>query len=303
MITPDESAQGGRKNSSGEPYGTYYWTGPGQLAVENLSGDDSRVIMDRAIPFIRQAAGRDNPFFAVIWFHTPHLPVLTGKKYRDMYPDRSSDEQHYYGCITAMDEQVGRLRKELAELGIEDHTLLWYCADNGPEGKEPQGRTQGRTKGLRGRKRDLYEGGIRVPGLLVWPDKIKKQRHITMPCSTSDYYPTVLDVLNIEMPNQPRPIDGTSLVPLLEGKMTKRPYPIAFETRHGDKKPLALVDNRYKLYSPDDGNTFELYDIINDPSETTDLADQNPEKVRQLKTILLQWRASCEQSLAGKDYF
>ena len=88
-----------------------YWTGEGEYATENLEGDDSRVIMDRAIPFIQQSVAANTPFFAVIWFHAPHRPVVAGPQHRAMYAEFSEGEQHYYGCITALDEQVGRLRR------------------------------------------------------------------------------------------------------------------------------------------------------------------------------------------------
>ncbi|MHC4507427.1 MAG: sulfatase family protein, partial [Planctomycetota bacterium] len=207
-------------------YGTYYWRQDGTKETENLQGDDSRVIMDRAVPFIREAVEAGESFFAVVWFHTPHLPVLAGPQYRRMYSQYSEDEQHYYGCITAMDEQMGRLRRELRGLGVADNTMVWFCSDNGPEGKDGKsGRTRGSAGPFRGRKRSLFEGGVRVPGLLEWPARVKAGRTTDLPCSTSDYFPTVLDVLGFSMKGQPEPIDGVSLLPLIEGRMTKRPTP------------------------------------------------------------------------------
>ncbi len=277
------------------PYGTYYWRGPGQRVTENLEGDDSRIIMDRAIPFIRRAAGTSTPFFAVIWFHAPHLPVVAGPKYRRVYENENPDRRDYYGCITAMDEQVGRLRAELETLGIAANTMLWFCSDNGPEGNDT---APGRTKGLRGRKRSLYEGGIRVPGLLVWPRRIKTPRIVRMPCCTSDYFPTVLDVLGARPEQRPEPADGVSLLPLIEGKTTQRPHPIGFQSRN----QLALIDNRYKIYSSNEGKTFELYDLPNDPGEKRNLADEEPEIMLQMIDTLTAWRNSCRRSLDGKDY-
>ncbi len=156
------------------------------MVTENLRGADARIIMDRVIPFIRGAAGEGRPFFAVVWFHEPHLPVVAGPEYTAMYPDRSKYEQHYFGCITAMDEQAGRLRTELESLGVMEDTLLAFTSDNGPEGDE---RAPGSTGGLRGRKRSLFEGGIRVPGLVAWPGRIAPGR-TGFPASTSDYLPT-----------------------------------------------------------------------------------------------------------------
>ena len=141
---------------SGKSYGTAYWTGPGKKAKENLEGDDSRVIMDRAIPFVQGAVKKDTPFLAVVWFHTPHEPVVGGPKYLEMYQDvKNTGKREYYAAITAMDEQIGRLRAELRRLGVAENTMVWFCSDNGPEHQQGPGSTGG----LRGRKRSLYEGG------------------------------------------------------------------------------------------------------------------------------------------------
>jgi arylsulfatase A-like enzyme len=242
----------------GQSFPAKYWTGPEQYATENLDGDDSRVIMDRALPFIAEAAAAERPFLAVIWFHTPHLPVVAGPAYRAIYSDFSEDEQHYYGAITAMDEQVGRLRAELRRLGVGDNTMLWFCSDNGPEGRVPgSGRNRGSAGSLRGRKRSLFEGGVRVPGILEWPSRINAVRSTNIPCSTVDYFPTVLATLGFELEGRPKPIDGVNLSPLIEGKMTERPRPIGFQTPGRAEQSRvasrlgspdhALIDNRYKL--------------------------------------------------------
>ena len=280
---------------SGQPYGTHYWTAPGKAETENLEGDDSRVLMDRAIPFIRSAVQAKKPFLAVVWFHTPHEPVVAGKKYLDLYADAGSEkERHYYGCLTAMDEQMGRLRKELRDLGIADNTMLWFCSDNGPEHKTGPGSAGP----LRGRKRDLFEGGVRVPGILEWPARVKPGRATDLPCSTSDYFPTVLDVLGFQMQGRPEPIDGVSLLPLIEGRMTERPRPIGFES----DRQVSLTDNRYKIISTDGGKTYMLFDLVENPGETKDLAAEKPEIVAGMRATLEAWRASCRDSQAGKDY-
>ena len=284
-----------RKPGSSEPYGTAYWKAGGIKASENLEGDDSRVIMDRVIPFIRNAVKRKKPFFAVIWFHTPHLPVLAGPEYLSMYPDLNEKKRHYYGCITAMDSQIGRLGRTMRDLGVAGNTMLWFCSDNGPEGKA--GRAPGSASPLRGRKRSLFEGGIRVPGLLEWPDRVKPGSVTNGPACTSDYLPTILDVLGIEMPDD-RPIDGVSLLPLIEGRMTERPQPIAFESGN----QVALIENPFKLISLDKGKTWMLFDLIADPSETRDVADERAAVVRRMRAVLKAWRKSCKYSLAGKDY-
>ncbi len=292
-----------------------YWTGPGQFATENLGGDDSRVIMDRAVPFVRKAAQSGAPFFAVIWFHTPHSPVFAGPRHRDMYADFSEGEQHYYGCITALDEQVGRLREELRQLGVADNTMLWYCSDNGPEGRTPQGRkNRGSSGGLRGRKRSLFEGGLRVPGILEWPGRVAAGRSTQVPCSTSDYVPTVAAAVGMEAGPPIRPLDGVSLMPLVEDSTHSRRAKIAFQCPDGGDRGVAsrmgspnhaLIGDRFKFLSYlDDERTGEdmLFDLAVDPGERHNLAGELPEIAASMREELAQWDASCARSLEGADY-
>ena len=281
-----------------EIYGTRYWKGPDNFETENLDKNDSRVIMDRAIPFIQDAVSQQKSFFTVIWFHAPHWPVVAGEKFRNFYKNEDEFTQNHFGCISAMDEQVGRLRDELVKLGVSENTMLWFCADNGPEGTIKSGPRHGKGSAgpYCGRKRDLYEGGIRVPGIVEWPAKIKHGGKTEVPACTSDYLPTILNVLRLH--SFPHPLDGISLLPLIEGKMNKRPKPIAFES----KKQLALIDNQYKLISTDNGKTFELFDILNDKEEKHNIANKHVDIVEEMKKELFKWRASCEKSRDGEDY-
>ncbi len=270
-----------------------FWTGPGRFAKDNVDGDASRVVMDRAIEMIESSHSDGRLFFAVIWFHTPHSPVAAGPKHRRLYAGLSDDKQHYYGCLTAMDEQIGRLRRKIAELGVDRNTMLWFCSDNGPAakgggpGKSAGGRQQGTSGGLRGRKGSLYEGGVRVPGLLVWPQVVTQSRVIDSPCVTSDYLPTTLDFIAPKSDNlKKRPIDGVSLKQIILGETTRRGTPIGFESR----KQLAWSGDQYKLYSSDAGQSFELYDLQADPAEATDIAASKPVVAKRMAAELEAWR-------------
>ena len=302
MIIPEREAGGvGQDLIKGDFFGTYYWTGEEQMEKDNLEGDDSRVIMDRVIPFIRDAALNDKPFFAVVWFHTPHSPVLTSKKYLDMYPDLEPDQQHYYGTITAMDEQIGRLRHELENLHIDRNTMIWFTSDNGPAahgggpGDDKGGRQQGETGGFRERKGSLYEGGIRVPGILVWPEKISKHRETDFPAVTTDYFPTIIDLLGIPSENQAM-LDGVSLKDIIESDTVQiRNKPIGFQSRYKGNFMTAWSDNRYKLVSKDNHATFELYDIVNDPYEKNDIASGHPKLVNKMAEELDAWLSTINE--------
>lgn len=276
-LWPPELPQDQREN-----YGTAYWTAEGVKAAENLEGDDARVIMDRAVPFIERAAAEKRPFLAVIWFHTPHLPVIAGQKYLDIYaevPGASERHRNYYGCITAMDEQVGRLARTLHALKIADDTLIFFCSDNGPEGNA---KAPGSAGPFRGRKRDLYEGGVRVAAFAVWPGQIRPGA-TSVPAVTSDYLPTVAEIVGEKLPAD-RDYDGMSLLPLLRGEMTQRPRPIGFDF----KGEAAWHEGPWKLLVTKSGTA--LYDVVADPGETKDLASRHPQVVERMKNALEAWR-------------
>ncbi|MCY3869134.1 MAG: sulfatase-like hydrolase/transferase [Gemmatimonadetes bacterium] len=289
------------------------WASPyyenGKLATENLEGCDSRVLMDRAIPFIEQAVENGEQFLTTIWFHAPHSPVVAGPEYRAMYAEYSEDEQHYYGCITAIDDQVGRLYHALEAWGVADNTMIWFCSDNGPEGRTGRdGRNRGSTAGLRGRKRSLFDGGVGVPALLHWPGHAEPGRTVEMPCSTLDYFPTIAEVMGYEMPDN-RPIDGISLIPTIEGNMTERPTPIPYRFNSPknamfDAPTIAMIDNQYKCLTnlSNDGSEDLCFDMIEDRAETTNLANEQRERMGQTRETLRQWLRSCEASHNGGDY-
>ena len=286
-------------------YGTRYWQN-GRQVTENLRGDDSRIIMDRVVPFVRSAVKRQQPFFAVVWFHAPHLPVVAGPEYTALYADQGKYAQHYYGCITALDEQVGRLRSVLRELGISENTLLFFCADNGPEGKA--GSAPGSAGPFRGRKRDLYEGGIRVPAVVEWPARVKAGSVTDFPASTSDYFPTIAQLLGVSDRQGAKPLDGVSLLDVLDGKQRARSRPLAFESG----RQIALIEGRYKIIREGirrggdsdrelDPKKFALFDLLEDPSEQNDLSARHPDVVERMVETLRAWRQSCRRSLAGGD--
>ncbi len=300
-----------RATDEAVPCNTRYWDTRGEAVDDNLRGDDSRIIMDRVVAFIEEAAREGKPFLAVVWFHAPHLPVVAGPSHTAMYAGHAKYSQHYYGCITAMDEQVGCLRSKLNALKVEQNTLIAFCSDNGPEGARVE--SPGSAGPFRGRKRDLYEGGVRVPAFFVWPGRIAPDRTTDFPAVTSDYLPTILEIVGDKLPDN-RPMDGVSLTRAFEGVLKVRPTPIGFE--YGDRQ--ALTDNRYKIvrYAKGvrEGNSprirppeqqtgrWELYDIPADPGETNNLADEHPEIVNRMSEEFDRWRASCQASAAGKDY-
>lgn len=189
------------------------------IAVQT-EGESSMVTADAAIEFIRKHAGAGRRFLAVVWFGSPHGPHEAIEKDRALYEGQSKKLQNFYGEITGLDRAVGKVRKELRTLDISDNTIFWYCSDNG--GLPGVGSTGGR-----GNKAKVYEGGLRVPAILVWPSRIRNHRKTDVPCNTSDIYPTLLDIVGVKIKKQPV-LDGISLVSLIDGKMKSRPRPMGF---------------------------------------------------------------------------
>ncbi len=269
-------------------YNTRYWTDLDKPDFNNVKGNDSRVIMDRAIEFIERSDAEAKPFFSVIWFHAPHLPVVVPEEYKSRFEVNDNQVQLYYGSISGLDEEIGRLWKALEENNIEDNTLIFFCSDNGPEV-----RTPGSAGPFRGRKRDLYEGGIRVPAFVVWPKKIGQGLKTDYPAFTSDYLPTIIDILDLPEINNGKAIDGISLGPVLFEGIEERDIPMGFLYQ----KSISWVTHQYKLISVDEGKTYELYDLLSDPSEKNNIIESSPELRDELKAGLDKWLESVEMDM------
>jgi arylsulfatase A-like enzyme len=281
-----------------------YWMSEGHSLERAPEGDDSRIIMDRALDFITAAGGQ--PFFACVWFHAPHTPIAAGRDWRKPYAQLSLEEQHWYGTISAMDAQVGRLRAELRRRGLAENTLVVFFSDNGPTYAHPYGSSGP----FRGRKASLLEGGIRVPAVVEWPRGLAGGRVIDTPVVTSDLYPTVIALTGTATSRQP-PLDGIDVFPILQGRQTKRGYPIFFQSplknandpwARPDTYQAAVETDRYKFLTLDSGKSWIYYDVITDRAEQHDLAASHAEEVLALRAQLNQWSDSCAQSARGADY-
>jgi len=186
-----------------------------------FKGDSSDITAELAIQFIRKCKEQKQRFLAVVWFGSPHDPHQALEADRAPYEGLPEKQQNFYGEITAMDRAFGRLRSTLRELELSEDTVLWFCSDNGALPKV------GSSGGRRGHKAQIYEGGLLVPALLEWPALLKEPKVVTLPCVSSDIFPTVLDIANVKLEKQP-PLDGISLLPILEGEQKKRSKPIGF---------------------------------------------------------------------------
>ena len=173
---------------------------------------------------------------------------------------------------------VDKLKKEK----IWDNTLLFFLTDNG--GAAAMDADNGH---LRDFKQSVYEGGIRTPWMVSWPDRFKGGRVVDTPIISFDILPTVMDALG-ESPPEAKDFDGKSILPLIEGK-SKTHHEVLYWDTADPKKGWAVRKGDWKLKG--DAKAIELYDLKKDPSEATDLAQRNPEKVKSLHALYKAWRA------------
>lgn len=214
-------------------------------APRKIEGESSQILIDETIRFIKQSREKDQPFFVVVWYGSPHEPYSglpedlalyddLPAKYADQTVRLTSNEtgqrverplgdvlRERYAEITAMDRSIGVLRDYLRETGLRENTLVWYCGDNGTP---PSAARTGMT--LRDQKGTVYEGGIRVPGVLEWPARIPAGRATSVNAVTSDFLPTLCSLTGQSPPD--RPLDGISLEALIDGRMEDRHAPIYF---------------------------------------------------------------------------
>ena len=195
-------------------------------------GESSMIVVDAAGEFVRKIHQEGKPFFVCLWFGSPHGPYSGLPQDVALYDKVENEEQRQrFAEITAMDRAIGKFRSMLKDLGIADNTLMWYTSDNGtpiPKERDPH------NGGFRGNKGSLYEGGLRVPAIIEWPAIVKSHRVSTVPCVSSDMFPTLLDLTGLQSPDPARPIDGLSLRRLIvDGSMKERPEPIGFWKYNG----------------------------------------------------------------------
>jgi arylsulfatase A-like enzyme len=265
-----------------------------QGELVEFTGDSSDIAVDEALKFIEKHRSGEKPFFAVIWYGTPHSPFKALEADKAGFAALDKTSQEHYGELVALDRSIGTLRRKLRDFGIADNTLVVFNSDNGglPEIKPD---TVG---GLRGNKGGVFEGGLRVPGIIEWPSVIKPRVTNYAAC-TMDLFPTVADILGLPDDVMIKPIDGISLRPLFAGEIGDRQPVIPF--RFGTK--AALTGQRYKILTENiSKGSFQLYDLQADPNEARELSAEQPEVFAKMKKDLLEWNETVNASFAGKDY-
>jgi len=278
-----------------------------------LRGPKGRVgstamIADKTIQFIE--THRQEPFFINVWLYDPHSPLRPTeemmKPYEELSPrwaDNKGAMQVWYAVLTNIDHHVGRILDRLDDLGLSENTIVIFTSDNGPEsGLIPfvshyGGASSTNTGPFRWIKRSLYEGGIREPFIVRWPNVTPAGEIDDISVlSAVDLLPTLCRLTEIKIQDE-SPLDGEDLSMSFRGKPVTRTKLMMWENRfpvYGHvmhKSPmLAIRDDKWKLLMNTDGSRVELYDIIADPSELNNMADRYPEVVTMLSERVLEWQ-------------
>jgi N-acetylgalactosamine-6-sulfatase len=279
-------------------------------------------IVERTIEFIEK--NRDKPFYVNVWTLVPHAtlhPTDEQMKPYERYGPRGVPykgvKQIYYASVTDMDHQLGRLIKKIDELGLADNTLIAFSSDNGPEDLNIRNAVHsgiGNTGPFRGRKRSLYEGGIRMPFIVRWSGHVPASRVDEKSIIAGvDWLPTVCSLAGIKVPRNLKP-DGENMSEALLDKPKQRIKPLMWEWRFriaGDmvhKSPmLAIRDGNWKLLMNPDRSRIELYDIPKDPTELNNVVDRHPDVVKKLSRQLLKWQQTLQpgpiEDVAGSNAY
>jgi len=250
-------------------------------AMGPLEGFSAPIVTDEAGRWLKQGRDKSKPFFLAVWTHEPHLPIETDSRFQEPYQDLPADVRQHHGNVSQMDAAFGALMKSLEEEGLSSSTLVFFTSDNGPEGDGKTNRTRGSTGGLRGRKRSMYEGGIRVPGLVRWPGRIPAQTTLDTPMIGSDVFPTCLAASGVALPTD-RTLDGVNILDLLTRKTTQvtRSQPLYWRLNMAPPREnlhMALRDGDWKILASQDFQNAELYDLKKDPGEQDNRSKKDPE--------------------------
>jgi arylsulfatase A len=300
--------QGFDLNVAGRDYGapgSYFYpfegswkiptTGKVLRKVSPLAGKEGDYLVDRlaeeAEKFIRDSA--DEPFFLMLSHYAVHTP-LQGKpdkvaRYEQVAQNRRQGKPAYAAMVESIDDSVGRVRRTLRELNLDDHTLVIFTSDNGGFAKATDNSP------LRANKGSNYEGGIRVPVIIKWPGVTEPGSISAEPVISTDFYPTILAATGqSQRPHQH--VDGENLAPILSGRGQLERQAIYWHYPHYNQHPQSFPSGvvragDWKLIESYETGELSLYNLADDIGEANDLSEKEPAKVKQLQAKLESWRS------------
>jgi len=286
----------------------FYWGGPNRHDLHRngqevyypgrFFGD---LMVEEAVKFMTQK--RDTPFFIYFALNMPHYPYQGDPKWIEHYKNLPPPRNLYAAFVSTLDERVGALVKSVDDLGLRDNTLIVYQSDNGHSTEERAFGGGGSAGPYRGAKFSLFEGGIRLPGLISWPGHLPEDVVRGQMVHSCDWMPTIAELAGIKLLNPD--IDGKSIVPVIRSATAPSPHTVLhWHISDGPKKPpqWAVRQGEWKLIGhvqDTSGGKLEAADkelfLSNpalDPSEKTNLATQHPDIAQALLKLHNDWFAA-----------
>ncbi len=264
----------------------------------------TELITQRAVEQIRCCKDDDKPMFMFVGYNAPHYPMHAPKKYTDRFKHLPWDRQIMAAMISAVDDGVGDIIDELKRNGMYENTCIFFQSDNGPSRESrnwldgtPDPYYGGQAGGLKGHKYSLFEGGIRVPGIMSWPAAIPPEQVLDEPCGAMDVFPTFLNFSGVDTSEYET--DGCDISGVLINK-EKSPHEFIYwemdaqtAVRHKNYK---LVLNGKLVEGEAVQDEVFLSNLEEDPSEKNNLAKKNPEMTKFLTEKALAWREELEKN-------
>lgn len=288
--------------------------------VGEIQGFAAQIVVDEALQWMQNIDKKD-PFFMFVSLHEPHSEIASPDSFNIHYQqftdgridlknleDRGPGE--YYANISHLDYQVGRLLSKLEDLELAQNTLVIFTSDNGPVTDEWrywwEVNMYGETAGLRGRKADLFEGGLRVPCIMRYPGIIVPGSISEEPVQGYDLLPTMAALAGIQLPTD-RIIDGVDVSAIFKNQPLNREKPLfwAFEIRDYDDPHgyyYAVRQENWKLISDKDLQKTLLYNLKDDPYEVRELSREHPEQVERLLRFIGEMRQSIKEDPLRPHY-
>ena len=262
----------------------------------------TELITERAVGFVRRAGREGAPFLLVVAYNAPHYPMHAPRRYLDRFPDLAPDRRIMAAMLSAVDDGVGAIVAELERQGRREDTCIFFTSDNGPS-RETRNWLDGRRDpyyggaagSLKGHKFSLYEGGVRVPGILNWPARIPPGQVLNTPFASMDIFPTFLAAAGGDTAGYA--LDGLDLLPTLAEGRPLPPRDLYWEMG----RQTALRRGRWKLVlrgqlvegaPPEDD--VHLADMATDMGERVNLAARRPDLTADLTAAAESWRAAIE---------
>ena len=271
-------------------------------------------LTDHALKFIENQAKANKPFYLNFWYYNVHTPIQGRPDLVEKYKKKLADMPHadrvqhhknatYAAMVESVDISVGRILAKLDELGVADNTVIILTGDNG--GLDRRNNQPTDNHPLREGKGHVYEGGTRVPLMIRWPNAAKPAVTDT-PAMTIDFYPTMLQIAGVRGdPGHNANVDGTSLVPVLLKPETQPNRDLFWHYPHyhaGGATPYgAIRRGDYKLIEFYEGMSVELYNLKDDLGEKIDLAEQMPDKIKELRDRLHAWRTRVDAQMPTEN--